>query len=118
MIFTHALVVALVNAHATYNLMHEKSEHVNLLNFRAKVTLCFLKKKTSSKLAERRRTVVLLPQRILMLAGEHKIERTPGGKQRKRRVCKSNARKQCPTCNTGFHVDYYNEFHKQSQLPI
>ena len=113
-ICTHALDVALVNAHTIYNLMRERHEQVDLLNFRAEVTLSLLKMDTPSKPAGRGRKVVHLPQRVLMLAGEHHIERTPGGKQRKCRVCKANARKQCPTCNAGFHVDCFNAFHKQS----
>ena len=104
-IFTHALNVALVNADAIYSLMHERSEKVNLLNFRAKITSCLLKMDTPSKPARKGRNVVHLPERILMLAGEHKVERMPGEKQKKCRVCKSNARKHCLTCHAGFHAD-------------
>ena len=76
------------NAHTIYNLMRERHEQVDLLNFRAEVTLSLLKMDTPSKPAGRGRKVVHLPQRVLMLAGEHHIERTPGGKQRKCRVAK------------------------------
>ena len=84
-ICTHALDVALVNAHTIYNL-RERHEQVDLLNFRAEVTLSLLKMDTPSKPAGRGRKVVHLPQRVL----KHHIERTPGGKQRKCRVCKAN----------------------------
>ena len=113
-IFTHALDVAMVNVHTIFNLMHDKNDQVDLLNFRTEVTLCLLKIDSPSKPLGRGRKVSHLPQRILLLTGEHKIERTMGGKQRKCRVCKRNARKQCFTCNAGFHVDCFNEFHKQS----
>ena len=49
LIFTHPLDVSVVNAHAIYNLMHERSEQVDLFNFRAEVTLCLLKMETPSK---------------------------------------------------------------------
>ena len=111
-IFTHALDVALVNVHAIYNMIHGSNEAVDLLNFRTEVTLCLLKMTTPSMPLARGRKVVHLPQRVLMLAGDHRIERTPGGKQRKCRLCKKNARKQCSTCNAGFHIECFNQFHQ------
>ena len=83
-------------------MIHGSNEAVDLLNFRTEVTLCLLKMTTPSMPLARGRKVVHLPQKVLMLAGDHRIERTPGGKQRKCRLCKKNARKQCSTCDAGF----------------
>ncbi len=110
-LFSHCIDVAVVNSHIIYNMMQEQKNKIDLLKFRTLVTTTLLRLDTGSKPQRQGVKMVPLPEDIALVGGNHILERTDSGKQRKCRICKKNARKQCVACNTGFHMDSFAAFH-------
>ena len=110
-LITHCLDVAVVNGHIIYNLVKEKDDQVDLLQFRTMVTTTLLRHDSDSKPQRTGTKIVHLPREIALAGGTNTLERTEGGKQRKCRNCKRNARKQCVGCNAGFRMDCFSAFH-------
>ena len=81
----------------------DKTEKIDLLNFLTNVTLYLLKINATSKPCKKGQKIVHFPREILKIGGDHTIERTARGKQRKCKLCRKNARKQCSSYNAGFH---------------
>ena len=101
----------MVYGHIIYNLVKEKDDQVDLLQFHTMVTTTLLRHDSDSKPQKAGTKIVHLPREIELAGGTHTLKRTEGGKQRKCRICKRNARKQYVGCNAGFHMDCFSAFH-------
>ena len=93
--------------------MHDKLEQVDSLTFQAAVTLCLLKMDTSSEPCKRRKKGVHLPKEVVMLRGQHKMEKKHPEKTTKVQNVQENARKQCFACDAGVRLDGCNAFDEQ-----
>lgn len=113
-LFTNAIDVAVVNAHALYV---ASNESIPLLDFQRKIARTYLKKESLSnpKTAGRPSSSVIrrsrIPSDVRFDPVGHLLERTCEGKQRKCALCSTNVRKQCRKCNVGLHVDCFPLWH-------
>ena len=107
-VFTNAVDMTLVNAHAIYCMANG---NIPLLNFRRMVAREYLNMYSLSnpkKIGRPSYSVSAqqrVPDGIRKDPAGHYLARTLAGKQRKCAVCKKNVRKQCIKCNVGLHVD-------------
>ncbi|XP_035207658.1 piggyBac transposable element-derived protein 2-like [Stegodyphus dumicola] len=104
----------MVNHHALYCISNDK---IPWLEFRRMVARGYLA--LSSELSDAKKggrtsftkaSITRVPT-VIRTSGNHYIERTENGKQRKCSVCKTNARKQCGKCNIGLHEDCFERWH-------
>ena len=102
--------MAVVNSYILYSLLYAE-EKMDLLDFRVYVTTVLLKTDSNSKPKKHGVKVPRLQQPFNLIGEKHFLERTDDGKQRKYKVCKKNARKQCGQCNLRFYVQCFEAYH-------
>ena len=113
---TNAIDVALVNSYVLYCMANDQ---ISLLDYRRTVARAYLT--LSSDLSDpKQQGRKALPKSSLTrvpvdirLSGNHVIERTEMGRQRKCAICKANARKECKKCNVGLHMECFIKWHKK-----
>ncbi len=124
-LITNAIDVALVNSYQCYCIANGS---IPLLDYQRMVTRAYLSlssslsgPKNAGRTALPKSSIKRVPIDI-RTSGNHYIERTNNGKQRKCAICKKNARKECTICNVGLHVGCFSKWHQKqiecAMIPI
>lgn len=115
-LLTNAIDVSVVNAHVLYCLTNGT---IPLLDFRRIISRAYLalsSELSDPKKAGRKSFTKSSKKRVsedIRTSGNHHLERTEEGKQRKCAVCKTNVRRQCHQCDVGLHVECFSTWHKK-----